>query len=241
MALCDRKLTEFGSDPKIAAVVYNLKGDLYLGKGNASEAEAAYNMAIENNPNFLPPYYALSKIRLRENREDEAIAQYEAILEKDPEQARAHMMLGIIYETKKQFDPAEKHYREALGIKPDFALAANNLAYILISTNQNPDDALALARRAKEALPDDPSVMDTLGWIYYKKGYYEIALRELRRSLKLSPDNAVVHYHLAMTLIQTGDTEQARALLEKALQLDDDFDGAEEARGILADLVSVNK
>jgi tetratricopeptide (TPR) repeat protein len=236
MALCDRKLTEFDSDPIILAVIYSLKGDLYLVQGNTAEAEATFKKSIENHSNFLHPYYALSILRLQENREEEAIAQYEAILEKDPDQARAHMMLGTIYEKKKQFEPAEKHYREALRIKPDFASAANNLAYILISADKNPDDALYFARRAKEVLPDDPRVADTLGWIYYKKGYYDIARRELTRSLKLLPNSAVVHYHLAMTLLQIGESEQVRLLLEKALSLDDSFDGAEEARDTLLKL-----
>ena len=52
------------------------------------------------------------------------------------------MMLGTIYDLKKRFDMSEKHYRAALDIDPDFAPAANNLAYLLAAQDKNIDEAL---------------------------------------------------------------------------------------------------
>jgi tetratricopeptide (TPR) repeat protein len=78
--------------------------------------------------------------------------------------------------------------------------------------------------------------MDTLGWVYYKKGLYKNAIAELTDCLKQLPDNATVTYHLGMAYYKTGDLEKARAELEKALQLDESFSGAAEARNILAKL-----
>jgi tetratricopeptide (TPR) repeat protein len=122
--------------------------------------------AIEENPDFMPPYYALARIYLSGKQQQKAIDQYMAILEKNPNQAGPHMLLGTIYDMQKQFDMSEKHYRAALDIDPQFAPAANNLAYMLSSREGDIDEALKFAQVAKEKLPDDPSVMDTLGWIY---------------------------------------------------------------------------
>jgi tetratricopeptide (TPR) repeat protein len=75
-----------------------------------------YRKAIEQDPNFIPPLYSLARILVSKNKPEEAILQYEEILKKDPKQPGPHMMMGIIYETQKQFDLAEKHYRKALEI-----------------------------------------------------------------------------------------------------------------------------
>ena len=93
-----------------------------------------------------------------------------------------------------------------------------------------------LARLAKEKLPDDPNVMDTLGWVYYKKGLYDSAIAEFSDSLEKMPDNATVTYHLGMAYYKKGDLNKARAELQKALQLDANFTGADEAKQVLAEL-----
>ena len=146
------------------------------------------------------------------------------------------MMLGTIYDMQKRFDLSEKHYRKALNINSDFTPAANNLAFLLAEQRKNLDEALNLAQKAKEKLNDDPSVMDTLGWIYYKKGLYDSAMSEFKDSLEKIPENASVHYHLGLTYYKKGEKELAKTELEKALSLDDKFNGAEEARKILSNL-----
>lgn len=75
------------------------------------------------------------------------------------------MLLGTNDNMQTQFDMSKKHYWAALDIDPQFALASNNLSDLLSSREGDIDEALKLAQIAKEKLPDDPSVMDTLGWI----------------------------------------------------------------------------
>ena len=123
-----------------------------------------------------------------------------------------------------------------MNINPDFAPAANNLAYLLSTQDKDINEALGFAQKAKERLPDDPNVMDTLGWIYYKKGLYDNAIREFADSLGKIPENAVVHYHLGLAFYKKGNKDGAKAELEKALSLNEKFDGADEARRILSEL-----
>jgi len=225
-----------GDAPPIQAMVENLKGGLYLAQRKTAEAETAFQAAIDANPDFLRPYYALARMYLQQNRQDEAVAQYRAALAKNPDQSGPHMLLGTIYEMQQQTDLAVEHYRKALSVNPDFAPAANNLAYILATRPENVDEALAFARTAKEQLPDDPRVMDTLGWVYYQKGLYDSAAAEFADSIEKLPENAVVRYHLGLALFKSGKTDEAREQLEKALSLDADFDGADEARRVLEEL-----
>jgi tetratricopeptide (TPR) repeat protein len=146
------------------------------------------------------------------------------------------MILGLIYGQQNQLDLAEQHYRKALEINPDFAPAANNLAYILAEKNKNLNEALELARKAKEILPEDPGIMDTLGWVYFRKGLYESAIVEFAESLEKLPENVMVRYHLGMAYYKKGDRALAKKELEKALSLNEKFDGAEEAKQILSEL-----
>ncbi len=191
---------------------------------------------MQENPDFMRPYYALAGIYLKAKQADKAIAQYQAVLDKNPQQPGPHMLLGTIYDMQKRFDLSEKHYREALNINPEFAPAANNLAYLLVEKGENLDEALSFARKAKEKLSDDPSVMDTLGWVYYKKGLYDNAINEFSDSLEKIPDNAIVHYHLGLAYYKKGNRDSARAALEKSLSLDEKYDGADKARQILSEL-----
>ena len=171
-----------------------------------------------------------------EKKEDKAIDQYKAILEKNPNQAGPHMLLGTIYDTQKQFDLAEKHYNMALDINPDFTPAANNLAYLLAKQDKNMNKALSLAQKAKEKFPKDPKIMDTLGFVYYKKGLYDSAITEFTDSLKKIPDNAMVRFHLGLTYYDKGDKDRAKAEFKKALDIDQKFERADEARQILSSL-----
>ena len=233
---CDAQLEKVGDSSVHKAIINNLKGGLFLAQRKTGEAEKAFETAIQENPNFMPPYYALARIYLADKQQQKAIDQYTEILEKNPKQAGPHMLLGTIYDLQKQYDMSEKHYRAALDINPQFAPAANNLAYLIASREGDIDEALKFAQVANEKLPDDPSVMDTLGWIYYKKGLYGNAIQELSDSLEKVPDNPIVHYHLGAALFQYGDKAQAKSVLEKALSLDKDFDGAAEARRMLSEL-----
>jgi tetratricopeptide (TPR) repeat protein len=222
--------------PNLASFVYNLKGGVYLASKQKKLARESFEKAVELNPDNLKAYYALAGLYLSENKQDQAIAQYKALLDANPKQATAHMLLATIYDLQSRFDLSEEHYRAALDINPDFVAAANNLAYILADQDKDLNEALNFARLAKEKLPDDPNVMDTLGWVYYKKGLFDSAIGEFTDCLEKMPDHPTVIYHLGMAYYKKGDLENARAELEKALKLDKNFTGAAEAKRILAEL-----
>jgi len=233
---CDHQLKIVEDSPSAVAVVYNLKGGLYAEQKKTSAAEEYFQKAIDQNPDLLQPYYSLALIYLADKQVDRAIAKYEALLKASPKQTAPHMFLGMIYENRKQYDLSETHYRAALDIDSGFAPAANNLAYILVEQDKDLNEALDFARTAREKLPNDPYVIDTMGWVYYKKGLYDSAIGEFTECLAKLPENPSVNYHLGMAYYKKGDPEQARTYLEKALSISNSFDGAQEAKQVLAGL-----
>jgi Flp pilus assembly protein TadD len=128
---------------------------------------------------------------------------------------------------------AQKEYERVLSLDPRAAVAANNLAWLYVSSGQNLDQALQLAQTARELLPNDADVSDTLGWIYVRKNMASLAIPHLESSVQKASDNPSFQYHLGMAYLQLGDTEKANTALTRALTLKPDFDGAADARKAL--------
>jgi Tfp pilus assembly protein PilF len=173
-----------------------------------------------------------------QNSLDKAIQEYANALKVNPKFYQAHVVLGTIYESKNDLEKAKNHYREALKISPESPNAANNLAWILVETGGDLNEAMKLAQTALngELKENEPAVRDTLGWIYYKNGAYTAAIDTLIDCVRRSPKTAVFHYHLGMAYFKNGDKEKAKASLSEAIKLSPSFKGIEEAKQTLAKL-----
>jgi tetratricopeptide (TPR) repeat protein len=115
-------------------------------------------------------------------------------------------------------------------------VASNNLAWLYQSRPGKLDEALQLAKTAQQALPEEPSINDTLGWIYVRKNLASLAIAPLEACVQKVPQNPVYHYHLGVAYKQAGNLDKAKRSLSKALSLRADFDGASEARKALAEI-----
>jgi tetratricopeptide (TPR) repeat protein len=118
-------------------------------------------------------------------------------------------------------------------------LAANNLAMLLV-TYKTDHASLDRARDLTSAFTssDNGSLLDTSGWVRFKRGEYREALPILERASARAPDSKVIRYHLAMAELQLGLRDRARSNLEAALAGAAQFMGSEEARTVLASLSS---
>src|SRR5262249_35063100 len=114
------------------------------------------------------------------------------------------------------------------------AVAANNLASLLVDSGQSFPRALELAQTAKAQLPDDPHVDDTLGWAYFKNNLLPLAITSLERSVSKDPGNPASQLHLGLVYADEGDWQKAKDRLTRALALNPNVDGAAQAREALA-------
>lgn len=219
-------------------LVYNLLGQLFTSTQKYDEAEAMFKQAIALNESIIESYTGLAWLYLQTKRIDEAIREYETALAKDPKLVPPHMMIGMIYQSRKQYAQAQAHYQEAFQINPQFAPAANNLALLTMERGGNIDVALGYAQKAREAMPTDPSIADTLGWIYYQKNSFLKALSLLEEAAEKLPNNPSTLYHYGMALYKIEKKPEARKALEKSLQLNANHPGAVEAKAALAELSS---
>jgi Flp pilus assembly protein TadD len=181
---------------------------------------------------------SLARLYQVRNEADKAIAQYQAMLEKQPKFVQAYMALGVNYEAEGRKAEARQMYEKALEFNPNFAPAANNLAWMLLQNNEDPDRALDLAKRAKEQLPDDPYVADTLGLAYIAKGLYVSAILELTQAVEKMPEQPSVLYHLGLAHWKNGEKVKAIAALEKALKTDLEFPEKAETKELLEEIMT---
>ena len=148
----------------------------------------------------------------------------------------ATIVFATILHIQNNIEEARRRYQRVLAIDARSPVAANNLAWLYAESGGNLDVAVDLALTARAALPDQPAVNDTLGWVYYKKDRAEQAIAPLRESVAKDPRNPVYQYHLGLAYAKAGEKPKAREALEQALKLDKDFDGADDARRVLGQL-----
>ena len=117
----------------------------------------------------------------------------------------------------------EADLNEIIRREPDNAHALNALGYWLVDRNQRLDEAADYLDRAFELLPEDPAVIDSLGWLHYRRGEHQSALQLLRRAYGLYEDPEIAA-HLGEVLWVTGEREAARELWREALQQSPDHE-----------------
>lgn len=114
-----------------------------------------------------------------------------------------------------RIDVLEKSLRHLIELRPDNAHAHNALGYTLADRNQRLPEALALITKAIDLSPDDPQIIDSLGWIYYRMGENDKAIEQLRRAYKLKPDVEVAA-HLGEVLWTSGSKDEALKVWREA-------------------------
>ena len=218
------------------AVLLTLAGRTNLVTGEFAEAEKLLNRAIEADPNSLDAYSHLGQVYLQQKRIDDARREFERRAARETRPIGSLTMVALIYEMQNRTDDARKAFEQVLALDPKASVAANNLAWIYAENGGNLDVAMQLAQTAQAALPDSGETSDTLGWVYLKKEIYGLSITTLRRAVELEPKNPKFHYHLGLAYARSGDAQRAKSTLQTALQLRPDFDGADDAKRVLATL-----
>jgi Flp pilus assembly protein TadD len=127
------------------------------------------------------------------------------------------LTLAVLWDQAGQSQKAKPLYQQVLQIEPDNPMALNNLAFVMAEEGVALDEALTMAQKAKQKLPANPEVSDTLGWIYIKKNLSDNAISIFRELVDKHPERATYQYHLAMAYFQKGDKVAAKKLLQTAL------------------------
>ncbi|MET0533802.1 MAG: tetratricopeptide repeat protein, partial [Steroidobacter sp.] len=214
-------------------IARNLKGELLTSQGNFDAATTAFNDAIAKAPQWWMPYRGLALAYLSGKRNDDAIRVLEVGLDKTGAAALG-TDLAALYERLDRPDDAIRVYEAIVKREPGSVAALNNLAMLLVSYR---NDAPSLERAAELTgrlnHVTEPSILNTRGWVKFKRGEFQESLALLQQAVDKSPESPLMRYHLGMAQLKTGDRAGAEKNLEAAVRSGRQFHGSREAQTAL--------
>ncbi|WP_146036555.1 tetratricopeptide repeat protein [Pseudotabrizicola formosa] len=212
----DEALTKTPDDPTLRVLSANV--DAILGK--TAEAEAVYRDLISEDPAADLPVRMLYGLLVSEGREADARAVLEAGLQAQPDNESLLWTQASLLERDGKIDETIAIYEKLYARNSSNIVAANNLASMITTYRDDPESlerAYAIARRLRES--PVPAFQDTYGWIEYRRGNAETALRYLEPGAKGLPDDPLAQFHLGMAYADLGRKDEAIAQLRRALEL----------------------
>lgn len=199
-------------------VLADAEGDLATSRARLADLRAMSGADAERAVDL---YLLEAELLARKSRKADAMAVYMRGLEQfpaDPRLLYAKAMLAIDLD---DIAAAESDLRRIIADDADSAEALNALGYTLADRTDRIDEALALVSRALELKPDEASIIDSYGWVHFRLGHVDVAVRELRRAHAKAPD-AEIAAHLGEALWASGARDEARDVWEKARKNDPD-------------------
>lgn len=183
------------------------------------EARAALRSAAQRSPEDRVRLLMQESLLLRQtDHPREALSVLDEVLAEQPENVDALYDSSLIAEQLGKPAELEKRLRKVLELSPDHAHAMNALGYSLTERNVRLDEAAALLGRAIALEPNDPAILDSVGWLNFRQGHLGKAEEYLRKAFAAFPDTEVAS-HLIEVLWAAGKKDEARDLFRDALQV----------------------
>jgi tetratricopeptide (TPR) repeat protein len=142
-------------------------------------------------------------------------------LKEHPDSPELLYDMAMVAEKLDKLDDAEARLRRVVELKPDDAQSLNALGYTLVDRTPRVAEGFALIERAHKLSPDDPFILDSMGWAMFRLGRYAEAERYLRRAMEERPD-AEIAAHLGEVLWAKGDRDRAQEVWQSQLKVTPD-------------------
>jgi len=180
------------------------------------------DQAIDILPKEAPFYDIRADALDKLKRPRKALIALENAVALDSTRISSYLKMGYIYHGLKEWENSANAYESALKIEPENALVLNNYAYMLSEASYRLNEALEMVDKALEAEPENPSFIDTRGWIFYRLDKYNEALEQIERAMKLEDANAELYEHLGYIFEAIGEEEKAKSAWKRAYQIEPD-------------------
>ena len=162
-------------------------------------------------------YLAIGELLRSESRFEEAVEVYTTALGIVPGNTDLLYSRGLVAERIGRLDILEQDILKILKTEPNNAHALNVLGYTLADQTDRYQEAYGYLKRAIEIRPDDAAIIDSLGWVNYRMGNYDEAIRLLRRALSRFEDSEIAA-HLGEVLWVSGARGEAKEVWQRALR-----------------------
>lgn len=194
------------------------QADILMASGRVPEARKRLEDAREAQPDYAIQLYLVEAETLANNDQgDQAWQLLDKALKLYPDDLNLLYTRAMLAEKRNDLTQMEADLRAIIKREPDNAMALNALGYTLSDRTTRYAEAKELIERAHKINPDDPAVLDSLGWVNYRLGNLPEAERLLRQALANFPDQEVAA-HLGEVLWASGKQREAREIWAKYLK-----------------------
>jgi tetratricopeptide (TPR) repeat protein len=192
--------------------------EILVRQGNVDAMQNHMRVLRQKDPTQSVTYYLLEGQVLSDAElNKEAFELYGEALQTSPDNADLLYAHSLAAERLGKLEIAERDMRSILESDPDDVRTLNALGYTLADRTNRYEEALVYINRAYAQQPDDPAIIDSLGWVHYRLGNLDEARRHLQRAWDLTRDSEI-GAHLGEVMWAQGDHEAARAIWETSRQ-----------------------
>jgi len=188
------------------------------------DAVAALRIMTDERTDRSDAAISLGDTLRMEERYLEAAKAYDIAIQRTAHIEPRHWSLfyarGVALERSKNWDQAEADFLHALELQPEHPLVLNYLGYSWVEKGLNLDRARAMIEQAVSLRPSDGYIVDSLGWVLFRLGEFEGAVKQLERAVELMSNDPVINDHLGDAYWRVGRRNEATFQWKRALILE---------------------
>ncbi|WP_288130806.1 tetratricopeptide repeat protein [Microbulbifer sp.] len=208
---------------------------LLTAAGRTEEAQAWFAELRQRHPDQQKQFYLLqAELLSKHDRLREAQTVLSEGVDKHSDSSRLIFAHAMASEQLGDVEKFELGIRKLLSRDPDNANLLNTLGYKLLSFDDRLNEALVLISRALELSPEDPAIIDSMGWAHFRLGNHSEAVKYLQKAMTLMDDHEIAA-HLGEALWALGERQQAMQVWERGLKINPESEIIPEAMQRLQD------
>jgi tetratricopeptide (TPR) repeat protein len=194
---------------------------VYLLSDTGKEAEGIeiLQKAIKNKKDEASFYLILASIYEGKNDLKKAASTLQEGLKYNERDTELHFRLGALLDKSGDKQGGLAQMKKVLEIDSNHADALNYIGYSYAEEGIKLDEALDMIQKAIKIKPDSGFIIDSLGWVYYRKGLYDDALSSLQKAFSLKSDDPTIAEHLGDAYFKKSEYQHSLEMYQKALSL----------------------
>lgn len=185
------------------------------------EYEALLKSVTVESSDSVDLYFYLGQLYYAQHEYEKAVVQFKKVLELHPKNVELLSFLGALYVEMNREGQAIDTFKKVLELDSNNDTALNSIGYIYAEQGSNLEEAMNLVNRALVIVPDSAAYLDSLGWVHYKQGRYQEALKFLMKADDKMHD-PVIFDHIGDVYLALKQLSEAKKYWMKSIELNPD-------------------
>lgn len=217
-------------DPRYYINSFKEIGNILDQSENQPQLSELFQRARSNSPDYAPWLYSMeSHWLIDHDLNDTAMALLNQALTEHPKDIRLLYTRSMLWDHFDNLSNMEADLKALLKEQPDNATALNALGYTLTDRTDRHNEARDLISKALTLKPEDPAILDSMGWVLHNLGEYQEALPHLEKAYDIFPDPEIAA-HLGTVYWKLGQKDRAIEIWDNALKEHPDHELLKKSR-----------